>query len=187
MKLKDVTSLLKSFGWAAYKDEVGDRYTIYKLPDRTVQIIYGLDRIRDQQKFGSTLSTSTDVFAGACGMIYGDNFGSWPLISARPGLDIRAPEILEEHVQQASEQAIAWAQSQDLDEALRKHAALPTDAPGTGPILHLASLAILGEVEKLKSYQASFEAGDRLGFVPYVKKDFIDRAVALAQELATKS
>lgn len=187
MRLKEVTEHLKSIGWSTSKDEVGDRSARFGLPDRKVEIIYGLDRIRDQQKFGSMLSVSTVEFSHACGKIRERASGYSSLITAWKGLDIRAPEILEEHVRQASEQAIAWAQSQDLDEALRKHAALPTDAPGTGPILHLASLAILGEVEKLKSYQASFEAGDRLGFVPYITKDYIDRAVALAQELAAKS
>lgn len=89
------------------------------------------------------------------------------------------PEIL-----QASNEVIVWAQKQDLDRALQDHAALPTDAPGAQPIWHLAALAVLGELARLKSYQASFEARDRLGFVPYVTKDFIDRAMSLAEELA---
>ena len=45
------------------------------------------------------------------------------------------------------------------------------------------ALALLGDIAKLKSYQASFEGGDRLGFVPYVTKGYIDRAVSLAEEL----
>jgi hypothetical protein len=187
MKLKEATEHLKFIGWSTGKDEVGDRFARFGLPDRKVEIIYGLDRIRDQQKFGSMLSVSTDEFSYACGNIREGASGYSSLITAWSGLDIRAPEILVEHIQQASDEAITWAQRQDLDKALRDHAALPTDAPGTGPILHLASLAILGEVEKLKSYQASFEAGDRLGFVPYVTKDYIDRAVAVAEELAAKS
>ena len=93
------------------------------------------------------------------------------------------PEILEMHVRQASDEAIAWAQEQDLGKALRGHAALPTNAPGARPIWHLAALALLGGVAKLKSYQVSFEAGDRLGCVNYVTKDYIDRAVFLAEEL----
>jgi hypothetical protein len=44
---------------------------------------------------------------------------------------------------------------------------------------------VLGDVERLKSYQASFEAGNRLCFVNYVTKDYIDRAVALAEQGAT--
>ena len=55
------------------------------------------------------------------------------------------------------------------------------------PMRHLAALALAGDVAKLKSYQASFEAGDRLGFVPYITKDYIDRAVALAEKYAARS
>ena len=110
-----------------------------------------------------------------------------PLVIDLNGLSIRVPEIAEEHVRQASERSIAWAEEQDLDAELKALAALPTDASGTGPILHLAALAVSGDVAKLQSYQTTFEAGDRLGFVPYIKRDFIDRAVALAGEYAARS
>jgi len=46
---------------------------------------------------------------------------------------------------------------------------------------------LLGDVAKLKSYQTSFVAGDRLGFVNYVTKDYIDRAVALAEGNSAKA
>jgi len=72
----------------------------------------------------------------------------------------------------------------DLAEALDLNINLPTDSKGSAPLLHLAALAILGRVDRLKSYRTSFETGDRLGFVPYITKDFIDRAVVLAEEYA---
>lgn len=106
------------------------------------------------------------------------------LVVAWDGLDIRAPEILEEHIRQGSDEAIAWAKVQDLDKALYDYAALPTDIPGIQPVLHLGALAVLGDVAKLRFYQASFEAGDRLGFVPYITKDYIDRALAFAERHA---
>lgn len=184
MNMRQATQTLKAFGWSIYTDEVGDKVAHYILHDRIVQIIYGLDRIRDQQKFGAMLSLTTDAFSSACQAINPRSGKGAPFVRAWKRLDIRAPEILEEHVRQASDEAIAWAQAQDLDKALQDHAALPTNAPGARPIWHLAALALLGEVEKLKSYQASFEAGDRLGFVPYVTKDYIDRAVEFAEKLA---
>ncbi|EEE35397.1 hypothetical protein RKLH11_4073 [Rhodobacteraceae bacterium KLH11] len=60
-------------------------------------------------------------------------------------------------MRQASDEAIAWAQGQDLDMALQDYAALPTDAPGARPIWHLGALAVLGDAARLQSYQASFE------------------------------
>ncbi len=50
------------------------------------------------------------------------------------------------------------------------------------PLRHLAALAIAGDVERLNSYKNSFEKGDRLGFVPYITVDMIDRAILIAQK-----
>lgn len=181
MKSKEVTDVLKALGWRTYTDEVGDKSTRFCLPDRTVQIIYGIRKYGDEQQLETTLSASSNAFSHGCKTI-DSALGSYaPLVRSRKGLTYQVPEILEEHVRQASDEAIAWAQEQDLDRALRDHAASPTNAPGARPIWHLAALALLGDIEKLKFYQASFAAGDRLGFVPYVTKDYIDRAVAVAE------
>lgn len=185
MKVAEVSNYFKSMGWSLSRDEVGDRLAVYRLPDRTADIIYGLKRLSDRQQLWVMRSTSTDAFSSACAKIDPGYGISAPLVTPWNNPDIRAPEILNEHVRQASEEAIAWAEAQDLDKALRDHAALPTNAPGARPIWHLAALALLGDMAKLKSYQASFEAGDRLGFVNYVAKDYIDRAVALAEETAS--
>jgi hypothetical protein len=185
MKIKDAANTLKALGWSVYSDEVGDRVADYALLDRTISLIYRLDRIGDQQKFGAMLSVSTEAFSEACRQIHSRKAYFPPLVNAWKGIDIRASEILEEHVRQASQEAIAWAQAQDLDKALRDYAALPTNAPGALPLWHLAALGLLGDVAKLKFYQASFEAGDRLDFVPYISKDHIDRALLLAERKAT--
>jgi len=181
MNTKEVTKALKSLGWSIYTDEVGDKVAHFILPDRVVDIVYGIDKIKGQQKFGAMLSLSTDAFSGACSSVAGEQTHFYPLVRAWSGLDIRASEILEEHIRQASDEAIAWAKEQDLDKALREYADLPTDAPGARPIWHLATLALSGDLSKLKFYQARFTVGDRLGFVPYVTEEYIERAVALAE------
>lgn len=187
MNMNEATLVLKLLGWSIHTDEVGDKVARFKLPDRVVSIIYGLDLILQGQKFGVILSLTTDAFSQACSEIRGKHQSCYPLVRAWMRIDIRAPEILEDDVRQTSDEAITWAKNQDLDKALQEHSMLPTDAPGARPIWHLAALALSGDVAKLKTYQASFEAGDRLGFVPYVTKDFIDRAVALAEDHATRS
>lgn len=187
MNMKEAAQVLKSLGWVIRTDEVGDKVAQFTLFDRIVDIIYSLDRIRDEQKFGAMLSVSTDDFSKACSAISGRKPKFYPLARAWKGPDIRSSEILEEHVRRASDEAIAWALEQDLDKALRNHAALPTNAPGARPIWHLAALAVLGDAAKLKFYQSSFEAGDRLGFVPYVTQDYIDRAVEMAREYAARA
>lgn len=185
MMTKEVTPILKSLGWKVFTDDVGDKYSHYDLPDRVVQIIYGVRRGSDHQELGTTLSVSTEAFSTACASILGRRSSYSPLVRAWTGIHIRASEILHEHVCQASDDAIVWARDQNLDKALRAHAELPTNAPGARPVWHLAALALLGDVEKLKFYQASFEAEDQPGFVSYVTKDYIDRAVLLASNIVS--
>ena len=91
------------------------------------------------------------------------------------------PEVEIENVARLSDEAIDWAKKQDLPAALIEHAGLPTNAPGARPIWHLAALAILGDVAKLRSYHSSFVDGDRLGFVNYVTTDYIERALEQAE------
>ena len=185
MKIIQAKKSLEMLGWKIFKDEVGDQCAYFQLPDRIVQIIFGIDKMPNKQKFSSTLSLTTAIFSNACSNVDPDHGDYSPYIRAWDGIGIYAFEILEEHVRQASEHAIRWAKAQDLEKALYEHAALPTDAPGVQPIWHLGALAVLGDVKKLKAYQASFAAGDRLGFVPYITRDYIDRALALAEQHAS--
>ena len=185
MKIIQAKKSLEMLGWKTFKYEVGDQCAHFQLPYRIVQIIFGIDKIRSKQKFGSTLSLTTAIFSNACSNIDPDYGDYSPYIRAWNGINIYASEILEEHVRQASEHAIQWAKAQDLEKALYKHAALPTDAPGVQPVWHLGALAVLGDVKTLKAYQASFAAGDRLGFVNYITRDYIDRALALAEQHAS--
>jgi len=182
MKIKEVTDILKFIGWQTYID-IGDRYAHFQLPDRTVEIFYGIHRATKYQKFGADLSLSTDEFSSVCSQIRNKHDDYMPLIRSWTGLDIRDPEMIkEEHIYQASQMAIDWAKEQDLHQGLLDLAALPTDAFGLHGIWHISALALLGDIEKLKFYQASFESGDRLDFSHSVTKDCIDRAVAIAKQ-----
>ena len=90
--------------------------------------------------------------------------------------------ISVEDVLQLSDKAISWARSQNLEAGLATYRGLPTDSKGAMPLRHLAALAIAGDVERLEGYKHSFEKGDRLGFVPYITVDMIDRAILIAQK-----
>ena len=87
----------------------------------------------------------------------------------------------------ASDQAIEWAYAQDLDGVLsdmRKELSKPLE---WGPITHLAALALNGDIDALRRYQLNFDdADEELGFVPYVTKEAIDRAAALAEIQASR-
>ncbi|MCW8890598.1 MAG: hypothetical protein OQL20_08070 [Sedimenticola sp.] len=183
MNTKELTQALETLGWLSYVDDVGDRYAQFKMADRIVQIVYGIRDMKDSQQLEVIRSLSTTPFSKACLEICGNGQTYTPLIRAMKGVRVREAVILEEHVCRVSEETIIWAEEQDLLAGLRACAALSTDAPGARPIWHLAALVLSGDADKLKYYQASFEAGDRLGFVTYITKDYIDRAVSLLGRL----
>lgn len=187
MKMKETTQLLESMGWSIYVDEVGDKVAHFVLDDRIVDIIYGIKKFSQDEQYEAIISTSTSKFSEACMEIRGRGGSYTPLASAKKGLQIRAQEILEDHVRQASDDAIEWARAQDLKSALQEYAELPTSAPGARPVWHLAALAVLGDIERLRFYQKCFEAGDNCGFVPFITKDYIDRALSLAQRFSSSS
>jgi len=185
MKIKEATDILKSIGWQLSKDEVGDRFAQMQLKDRTVEIGYIIRRFLHDEEFSASPALYTDEFSSTYNHIRDRSSGRTAFIVPWNWHGVRVPEIREEHVHQASQMAIDWAKEQDLHQGLLAHAALPTTAFGTRPVKHLAALALLGDIEKLKFYQASFEAGDRLGFEDYITKDYIDRAVAIAEQHLT--
>ncbi len=179
MKIARVAEVLKTLGWEGSSCD-GDRIAKYQLSDRIVRLVYKVTRLPDQQRLVIVPSVLDASFSNACAKV-GDLDGqrilfvrSWNF----PGLN--APEILEKHVRQASASAIAWAKEQDLEKALHERTELPTNSPGTFPVQHFAALALTGDVDRLKSYLESFDAGDRLGFVPYITRDYIVRALELA-------
>lgn len=132
------------------------------------------------------LSLSTSEFNDACRIVDGDETGYYPLVDAwdLARIPIETPEILEKHVRDASEEAVAWARRQKIDQALEEHASQWTKSPDAWPVQpvrHLAALALLGDVRRLKRHRDSFDAGDRTGFPPQTDRDCICRALTLAE------
>ncbi len=183
MKIGNVGQELQMLGWDLSRDETGARFASFQLSDREVMAGYGVRQLLEQQVLWLSPFVATEAFSNACAGICADLRDSEPIVFAQDKPRISVPQVLDQHVRQASEKAIAWAQEQDLDLALREHAALPTSSSGVLPVWHLAALVLIGDVERLKSYLKSFDAGDRLGFVPYITRDYIFRALQLAEDL----
>lgn len=93
--------------------------------------------------------------------------------------------LLVEDVLRLSEKAIAWADAQSLEDGLVAYRNLPTNAKGAMPLRHLAALALAGDVARLVYYRKSFEQGGRLGFVPYITSEMLDRAIEVAKQYQT--
>ena len=179
MKVAELRQIMAAAGWRHKRDGAGETCSHFALSDRTVQLIAGIDHLADRQRLRAMLSLSTPVFSRAYMGIQGRPEGHAPLCVHRQGFTLEAPLLTAAEVARFTDDALDWARSVDLADALARHVALPTHAPGTGPMLHLAALIVTGGSDRLQTYHRAFAAGDRLGFVPYVTQAHIARAVAL--------
>jgi len=186
MTKKHVLKLLESWGWQIRRDEVGDYFAKLQLSDREVSVAPNWRRLIGEYKFSLLPSVMTEEFSYISDNIHDSRVGA-RLVTMWNALKIQKVNITDDDIKSLADQALDWARAQSLQDALEKHAALPTDAKGVRPVYHLSSLVILGDIETLEYYKSCFEQGDRLGFVPYITKDYIDRAYALALKRSESS
>lgn len=181
MKEKDILPFLNGLGWKCSKDEAGDYFCLMDIGCIEVQIIPSIGKRSDYFRVSFMPSVSVKAFTEAVSFILGEAKNYVPVIVSN---DI--PEKISgfsfDDVKRLSEQAISWASAQNLEEGLAAYRALPTDSKGAMPLRHLAALAIACDVDRLASYKRSFDQGDRLGFVPYITKDMIERALLIASD-----
>lgn len=180
MNMDDISLIFSELGWKVTKDEAGDYVFLYDNGFLLMQLIPLLKKKRGSFRFVSMESVSTREFVDAVGYIKGEIKDYVPILLRDS--TIEGAYISIEDLRGVSERLIEWAESQDIGKGLEAYKCLPTDSKGAMPLRHLAALAIGGGLDRLLSYQVSFEHGDRLGFVPYITKEMIDRAVFLARE-----
>ncbi|HGN9374413.1 TPA: hypothetical protein ACK11E_004505 [Citrobacter pasteurii] len=180
--MRDVINSLTHLGWSLKRDEVGDLYGILQFRNRTLQIIPTIQKRSDHYRVFWMPSVSTISFNNAQGFIKGDNDKEHvPLISKKEQVHI-VNDLAEVNTETVTQQLIEWANEQDTVKQIEFLSSLSTDSKGTMPVYHLAALALLGNIEKLEYYLASFHNGNRLGFVPYIKEDMLERAIQIAKE-----
>ncbi len=163
--------------WARSRDEVGDTLHELELADRTVDVLFDFRKLPKEYLLRASFSMSTPRYLEVSAYIRGRRSGYHIVAS---GKRLSQVEFDYSDLDDFSDFLINWAKDVDIEHELAQLCALPTSAPGNRPIRHLAALAVTKDTETLKRYQRAFESGDRLGFVPYIKKDFIDRAVEAA-------
>uniref|UniRef100_UPI0035D05EB6 DUF6990 domain-containing protein n=1 Tax=Bartonella sp. MR100HLJHH TaxID=3243554 RepID=UPI0035D05EB6 len=139
---------------------------------------------------------STGILSTACKFIDPTHTEDIPDIQLNfeaKGLEIFEPEVTTDRLTQALDDALEWAVKDiDLSKRLRSdYGTAPWEKGATSKandtdyaLLHLGALALLGDVETLQSYQKSFTAGDHLGFDESINKTHLERALALAKEVA---
>lgn len=188
MKLREIMHHLQSKGWTCGRDSTGERYGVKDFDNLQIQLLPLFDKRNGYVIFSLEPSISLKQFSFSCAFIMQEKNDFAPLIS-RDGwpplsLEVNPPQRefidLKLHdVDLLEEEAIEWAKKQDIDKAIKYYANLPTNSAGSLPLCHLAALVIQGNKERLEYYCQSFLNGDRLGFVPYITDEVIDRAVEL--------
>ncbi|UTO28994.1 DUF6990 domain-containing protein [Bartonella harrusi] len=145
MQTKDVTEILKRQGWEPYRDNVGDTFAHYHLPDRIVGIGYG---VKNYGERGKEFLLSADLTTAAYCLAWEYSRGEKSqrkyedvLFYAKEDFNVKAPDLSESHITTALNKVIAWAQAQDIEKKLCEEA-----------INHSAvAQALLGDMEALMS------------------------------------
>ncbi len=196
LTMESAHALLKSLGWSTEKINENDYMASYQLADREVDILYNDEIAKDYPQFDSAFMISTGILSTACKFIDPTHTEDIPDIQLNfeaKGLEIFEPEVTADRLTQALDDALEWAVTDiDLSKRLRSdYGAAPWEKGATSKandtdyaLLHLGALALLGDVETLQSYQKSFTAGDHLGFDESINKTHLERALALAKEVA---
>ncbi|WP_208434708.1 DUF6990 domain-containing protein [Bartonella taylorii] len=195
LTMESATALLKSLGWSTKKIDGDDYIASYQLADREVDILYNDEIAKDCPQFDSAFLISTGILSTACKFIDPTNMQDFPDLELNfeaKGLEIFEPEVSEDRLKQALDDALEWAVKEiDLSERLRsdygtspwqQDAKSKTDNKDYA-LLHIGALALLGDIETLQSYQKSFTAGDHLGFDESIGQTHLERALALAKKV----
>ncbi len=196
LTMESAHALLKSLGWSTEKINENDHMASYQLADREVDILYNDEIAKDYPQFDSAFMISTGILSTACKFIDPTHTEDIPDIQLNfeaKGLEIFEPEVTADRLKQALDDALKWAVTDiDLSKRLRSdYGTAPWEKGATSKandtdyaLLHLGALALLGDTETLQSYQQSFTAGDHLGFDESINKTHLERALALAKEVA---
>lgn len=186
MTEEEACAILQAQGWACGKDEVGDRFCIKCLGEIQVQIIPTIGTRSDHFRVSFMPSISSTAFSDAVAFIFGEGKYFFSPVIVSNETPQKLETICADDVVELSDRALSWAQSQDIDAGLALYRSLPTDAKGAMPLRHLAALAIAQDVDQLEDYKKSFKKGERLGFVPYITVEMIERSLLIARGNAPK-
>ncbi|MGB5864714.1 MAG: hypothetical protein WBG95_10475 [Sulfitobacter sp.] len=100
-------------------------------------------------------------------------------LAANHGLNLRgSPQMTVGNIDDILDTALAWAREQDIETALMTCRTIQ-DHPRA--VDHLAALALVGDVDRLRAYEYGYRDGVPSPFLPYVTIANVTRARELAE------
>jgi len=186
MNTSEVVKNFQIQGWIVKLDV--DRYAEKNLGDRIVQVLFKLKSLGEYQKFEASYSVKSTDFSVAVKEIEGDrsDYNDTLKVNFRDDVRLQVPKVAPEYIEIVCVSAIEWAKTVDITKRYEELCNIDSSTPGAAGVWHLAALCLMGSIDKLTSYQVRFEEGDNCGFVPFITKDYIDRAVVFAKRKQDK-
>lgn len=179
----ELYNILINNGWTIKKGI--DDCAYKQLPNRQIQVIPGIKKLPDEYQIIMMPSVSTKDFSVLVKYIFENKkprriVHSGIIRNKQQSIYTNNPtrEVVEKYLQEIE----VWAQEQDIEAGLKEYCKLPTDSKGNLPLHHLSALAISGQSTQLADYLENFKNSDYMGFVPYIKQDFIERALKASKK-----
>jgi hypothetical protein len=185
MNTNEVVETFRQLGWTPKLNV--DRYAEKDIGDRVVHVLFKLKNLGEYQKFDASHSVKSASFSAAVKEVEGgrSDYNDLLKVNFKDKVRFQEPKITPKHIEIACDAAFEWAKSVDINKRYEELCDIDPSTPGAAGVWHLAALGLMRRIDKLTSYQVRFEAGDNCGFVPFITKDYIDRAVALAEEVTS--
>jgi len=178
MELDKFKEFLESRGWNKSTNQDGESDWCYSNDGLIIQLYDGFYKSKDGELIELSCSLSNPDFLNAAKIISQDNQNGYPIKITHIELPWGNSWI---PFTECENRILEWASNFDLDAELDRFEALPTSAPGAGPIKHLSALAIRHRSSQIEEYINSFRDGRRLGFVNYIDIGYLNRAHELAK------
>ncbi|WP_455474846.1 DUF6990 domain-containing protein [Bartonella sp. B30(2025)] len=166
---------LKAIGWTVYRDKNYERNAYFLEKDRLINIVYSLNTEGETPLIACKASFSTLGFSTAHREIFLDMPQYTPLKEADDVYRLSYSEIEAGKLNQICTDILRWANQQNVNQIIYDYAALPTNSDYELAVHHLIALVLIGDVEKLKFYMDSFNAGNRLGFAEGITQSLINQ------------
>ncbi|WP_299727532.1 hypothetical protein [uncultured Tateyamaria sp.] len=170
---------LSGRGWTISRDKTEVVARTSKAAEQA-QIIIQARPARGETRVTFICSAAPERFNHAVAKISGDGVPAQEPIEQCRIVRSRSEYIDEDFAGMETEFQEWWSQ-RNLDETVRKLVTQYSEF-GSGPLHHLAALAVCQENETLNLIKSRFEDGDKSGFLPYITVDYVDRAIEIAQK-----
>ena len=171
---------LTKLGWRT-RSSGGEKIAAKQDGDSLLQVIVQHFELSDSVKLALSVSASSKEFGKCCAKIMNEKSSHEPLCQTY--LENLYADLSKVDVQSISDEVESWWKVQAIEDAIKSKSQPPPET-GQAQLYHLAALAYLGDFNTLMDYQQVFAKGQRMGFVPMIEAEMIDRAVDIALERA---